>query len=194
VVIHRVDRHLRSDIAVLDGIPITSVRRTLLDLSGRKHPRAERALDHALRQQLVELSGLWSLYEEEWTRGRRGIAILRSRLIDRTPGAAPGESELEDMLATIIRKSGLPRPRYQYPIALGFGPVHLDAAYPDARLAIECDGYAWHMDRVAFERDRQRDMELQALGWRVLRFTWSKLKWEQTYVSDHIRHHLNMPL
>ncbi len=190
VTIHRVDRHMLSDIVVLNGIPVTSVRRTLLDLSGRKHPRAERALDQALRQEQTQLSQLWLLYEEEWTRGRRGIAILRAALIERTPGAAPRDSELEDMLARIIADAGLPTPHYQYPVELSFGRAHIDAAYPESRLAIECDGYAWHADRMAFDRDRERDTELQTLGWRVLRFTWAKLRWRQPYVADHIRHHL----
>lgn len=53
--------------------------------------------------------------------------------------------------------------------------VHLDAAYPEARVAIELDGAAFHGSRAARERDLQRDSALAALGWVVLRFSYERL-------------------
>lgn len=187
IIAHRVDRYLLEEITSVAGIPVTSARRTLLDLCGKKHPRRERALDQALREESVSLPHLWRLYEQEWTRGRRGIAILRDLLAQRTPGEAPTESELEDMLAKIIKDAGLPAPERQYEIALPSGTKYIDFAYPDLLLAIETDGYAWHGDREAFDRDRDRDIELQTLGWRVLRFTYAMLRWEPERVVATIR-------
>ena len=43
------------------------------------------------------------------------------------------------------------------------------------RLVVEVDGYAFHSHREAFERDRHRDAELQAAGYRVLRVTWRRI-------------------
>ena len=43
------------------------------------------------------------------------------------------------------------------------------------RLIVEVDGFAFHGGRAAFERDRRRDAQLQALGHRVLRITWRRL-------------------
>ena len=40
---------------------------------------------------------------------------------------------------------------------------------------MELDGYAAHGTRAAFERDRARDLRLQAEGWRVVRLTWRQL-------------------
>jgi very-short-patch-repair endonuclease len=37
---------------------------------------------------------------------------------------------------------------------------------------VEADGFAFHSDRVAYRRDRERLNELEQLGGRVLRFTW----------------------
>ena len=46
------------------------------------------------------------------------------------------------------------------------GNVFVDFANPVAKVAIECDGAAYHLD---VEKDRRRDAKLQALGWTVYR-------------------------
>jgi very-short-patch-repair endonuclease len=40
---------------------------------------------------------------------------------------------------------------------------------------VETDGYRFHSTRAAFERDRLRDAELAARGFRVIRVTWRQL-------------------
>jgi very-short-patch-repair endonuclease len=50
-------------------------------------------------------------------------------------------------------------------------PAFVDLAYPDARVAIEVDGWDAHGRRNAFDADRARANDLTLLGWRVLRFT-----------------------
>jgi very-short-patch-repair endonuclease len=59
-------------------------------------------------------------------------------------------------------------------------------------LVIELDGYAWHGDRRAFEEDRARDNALQALGWRVVRITWAKLRFDPDGVEALLRTYLNL--
>lgn len=191
IIMHRVDGHLLPEIETVESLPATSVRKTLLDLAGLKHPRTSRALDEALRRRLTTLGNVWLLYENEWIRGRRGVAILRALLQERTPGQAPTHGDLEALFRDILRDFSLPMPIPQLPVPLGPVAVHVDFAYPDAKLAVECDGFAWHADREAFERDRERDIELQARGWTVLRFTWAKLRYEPGYVADQVRHHLS---
>ena len=47
-----------------------------------------------------------------------------------------------------------------------------DFAFPDAKIAIYCDGYTHHKDeRPPFNVDRWQSRELQLRGWLVLRFT-----------------------
>jgi very-short-patch-repair endonuclease len=53
--------------------------------------------------------------------------------------------------------------------------IRLDAAYPDALVAVELDGAAFHGSREARERDLRRDTALAALGWVVLRFSYVRL-------------------
>ena len=191
IIVHRVDAALLAQIELVGGIPVTSVPRTLLDLAGYKHRRVERALDDALQRRLVTLGQMWSFYEEEWIHGRRGVAILRSLLKDRTPDGAPKQSDLEDLFWKLVRDFRLPTPISQYPVVLERASLHVDFAYPDDMVAIECDGYAWHMDREAFERDRVRDNQLQGQGWIVLRYTWSQIRYRQSEVAAEIRFHLD---
>jgi very-short-patch-repair endonuclease len=51
----------------------------------------------------------------------------------------------------------------------------VDFLWRDAQLVVEVDGYAFHRDRAAFERDRRRDAALMAAGLRVMRFTWRQI-------------------
>lgn len=52
----------------------------------------------------------------------------------------------------------------QYPVDKFF----VDFANPVAKVALECDGYAFHLDKA---KDAARDERLRALGWTVYRFT-----------------------
>lgn len=190
--VHRVRKELINEFDAIRGIPVTSARWTILDLAGKKHPRAERCLDQALARDLTSLGQMWRLYEEQWTRGRRGIAILRSFLSIRTPGNAPDDSELERLLDEIIRDYSLPEPARQLWFELPDKRIRVDFCYPGSKLIIEADSYAYHSDREAFETDRDRDNQLQALGWRILRFTWAQLRFEPERVANMIRTHLSL--
>jgi very-short-patch-repair endonuclease len=190
--VHRVDTLADADVSTVGCIPVTSAPRMMQELAAIRHPSTERALDQILREGRVSLEELWTWIEcpDRW--GRRGTRRLRDLLETRTTDRAPTHSEMEDLLKRIVRRHRLPTPRQQWPIALAARTIHADFAYPDGHIAIECDSYAWHMNRKAFEIDRLRDIELQSLGWIVLRFTWAMLKWRQEYVAGQIRHHLAM--
>jgi very-short-patch-repair endonuclease len=90
----------------------------------------------------------------------------------------------------LIDSASLPPPDHQFPVELPFGIVHIDLAYPDAMLALEVDSYSWHLDRQSFEKDRERDIELQSLGWTVFRLTWAMIRYEPDRIVDLIRRHL----
>jgi very-short-patch-repair endonuclease len=188
--VHRVGSLPESERTEAGPIPITSGPRTLLDLASIGHPRLEKALDQMLRTRLIDREEMWLMLDSPDNWARRGTRALAQLLQLRTKERAPTQSEMEDLFRRVVRKHRLPSPQQQYPVALTEGTIHLDFAYPHAAVGIECDSYAWHMDRAAFERDRVRDMELQARGWVVLRFTWSMLRWRDRYVADQVRLHL----
>jgi hypothetical protein len=81
------------------------------------------------------------------------------------------ESELEIRgLRDVVTVPGLPAPQLQYRVDLPGGPVLLDAAWPELKIAVEFDGAAFHGRPADRERDLRRDAALAALGWVVLRF------------------------
>lgn len=194
VTVHRVDRRLLSEIVGVDHHPVTSVRRTILDLAGIRHPRTESVLDSALRRKLTTIGQLWLLLDQEWMCGRRGVRILKNLLAERTEGRAPSDSDLELMTRALIDRAGLPPPVHQFPVELSSGLIHVDLAYPEAMLAIEVDSYMWHMNRKAFEEDRRRDNNLRELGWTVVRLTWAMIRFERERVIELIRAHLGRPV
>ena len=55
------------------------------------------------------------------------------------------------------------------------GRHEVDFLWPEQRLIVEVDGFAFYSTRAAFERDRARDRALQAAGYVVLRITWRQL-------------------
>ncbi len=99
----------------------------------------------------------------------------RHRAADRRQAlrAAAGNpwSILELDLHDIYRANGITGWRGNSAVEAGGNRYVLDVKFDRPRLAVEVDGYEFHANRSAFETDRQRQAELVAAGWRVLRFT-----------------------
>jgi very-short-patch-repair endonuclease len=70
----------------------------------------------------------------------------------------------------------------QFPL----GPYRADFAIPQIRLAIECDGYAWHSDPIKKAKDQARDAELAKYGWTTIRFNEFELKENQGGVQKTV--------
>jgi very-short-patch-repair endonuclease len=92
-------------------------------------------------------------------------------VLERTTGPALTRSEAERLLLRLVRAAGLPPPEHNVRVG-GHEP---DLLWREHRLVVEVDGYTYHSGRAAFERDRVRDAELLASGFRVLRLTWRRL-------------------
>lgn len=167
--IHRV-RDLRADEAtVIDGIPVTTPARTLLDIGETEAARViEQAYATALRMRLVTPGTMRTVVERH--PAHRGAPLWR-RLLAEHGGPAFTRSEAEEMLLDIVRTARLPRPELNVQV-LGH---ELDFLWRDARVVAEVDGYAFHASPHSFAADRRRDAELTAAGYRVLRFTWADL-------------------
>ena len=154
------------ELTVHDGIPTTTPARTLLDLAAVV-PRQtlERALDEA---EVLRLPGPQTLLDR-YPR-RRGAAALRTLLLtSRSP--TPTRTELEAKFLAFLDDWGFDRPLINTIVET----YEVDAAWRDARLIVELDGFDVHKTRTAFERDRKRDRRLTAAGWRVIRLTWRQL-------------------
>ena len=165
------------DVEEVDGASVTSVQRTLLDLA-RRLPvdEATVAADSALRQGLLTTSDLSRLARATG----RGAARARAVASGADPSA---ESVLESLLRVALVAAGL-RPLTQHVIrdAAGGFVARVDFCWPASRLVVEADGYAFHADRAAYRRDRERLNHLERLGWRVLRFTWEDVRHRPEHV------------
>jgi hypothetical protein len=165
-------------VTIIEAIPVTTVERTLFMLAGMIHETdAAIALDDALRRKLTTLPSLDRYLRELSGRGRNGTGVMR-RLLEprRQLGKAP-ESPLETEFLQLIVRSGLPLPVPQFEVRhRGEFVARVDFAYPDAKVAIELDSYAFHSDRSSWERDRSRLSGLTSIGWRVEGITKAKLR------------------
>ena len=151
VIVHRVRALSKREKTMIGMIPVTSPARTILDLAATLHLGALTAVvQFALRQRLTTWDRLCAAVNEA-PRGRRGIAKLRKVLIEGL------DSHLERLMKKLVWSSSLPRPLVHHEVASRSGKgLTIDFGYPAERVAIETDGWAFHSDRDAFQRDREK--------------------------------------
>jgi very-short-patch-repair endonuclease/predicted transcriptional regulator of viral defense system len=179
--IHRATKLRDDEIIVQQGIRVTTVARTLLDLAATLPNRAlERALDQAEIHDLYDLASLDAMARAH--RGERGAAALR-RAIDEDGEPTLTDSELEELMVALCHEHQLEQPIAQAWVA----GLRVDFLFAASRLVVETDGYRYHRTRRAFERDRERDAILARAGHRTLRFTHRQLTREPAMVAATIR-------
>jgi hypothetical protein len=143
--IHR-SRSLRpGSVVCRDGIPVTNPARTIADLRGSASPAEVRAMVRT-----AEVLGL-----------RTALA----------PRKEPTRSELEDLFLDFCERQGFPRPLVNHRI----GELEVDFSWPALKVAIETNSYRFHRGAQAFENDHERDLDLRAAGYDVVRLTWRQL-------------------
>jgi hypothetical protein len=162
------------DMTVVDGIPVTSPERTLFDLGAVCSPLVVRmAFDKARKNGLVSFGSTELALRRLARRGRPGSRILRAVLASRDPTQAPSESEMETLMLDVIERHGLPVPVPQYEIydSRGRFVARVDAAYPEARVAIEYQSYQEHTGPEPLVRDSKRRNALRAIDWESIEAT-----------------------
>jgi predicted transcriptional regulator of viral defense system len=167
--LHRSHSLIACDTDTHQGIPITSVARTLLDLAATVRPdRLERALAQAEHLELYDHRAITELLAR--SNGHRGQkALAEATALD--PKLT--RSEWEIRLLKLVRAAGLPEPLVNLALdAPDHGECKPDFHWPSHNLIVETDGWQTHRTRAAFERDRSKDAALTAAGYRVVRFTW----------------------
>ncbi len=170
--IHRSSTLAPADITTVDGIPCTTIARTLLDLAAVLPRRAiERATDQAEIAGTFDLAALTDqLHRHPRHRGARGLrAVLDGHAIGQTATV----NEFEEAFLAIARRAGLPDPEVNAWLVLPDGEpaIRVDFLWRAQRLAVETDGRRTHGTRLAFERDRRRDQRLTVAKLRPIRVT-----------------------
>lgn len=182
---HRTCLFLEVEHATHRMIPVTTVARTLVDLSARLSiAQLGRALDDGPRRNTVTLAALRQCVGGLAPSPGRRPSMIHNLLRARVPGFDPGDSDLEMRVLRAIVAGELPEPELQHWVRLGARRCRIDLAYPDVRLAIEIDGWDTHRMRTAFDEDRARANDLVVAGWHVLRFTSS---WTDTRIQESVR-------
>ncbi|GLZ45433.1 hypothetical protein Acsp06_16180 [Actinomycetospora sp. NBRC 106375] len=142
-----------------------------------------RLLDRALQQDRVAVESLRQALEEM---GQRHGVVLARRLVALAEGEARSEAERD--AARRLTRARVTGWTANLPVVLpGFGRVVLDIAFPQHRVAIEIDGWAFHRDVDRFRRDGLRQNEVVIGGWRVIRVSWYDLQETPGYLVDVVR-------
>jgi predicted transcriptional regulator of viral defense system len=183
--IHRARRLDPADVAVKDGIPVTSVARTLVDLTdvlGRD--RLLRAIREAEYLRLLDLDALNAAVER--AHGRQRVGVLKEALAAHVPGQIVRE-ELEHRFLELVREADLPMPKTNVKLTARGRRYEIDCLWPEKGIAVELDGRAAHARTMAFESDRRKDAALSAIGLRPLRFTWYRVTREPGEIVAELR-------
>jgi hypothetical protein len=150
------------------GILITTVHRTLLDLAATARPsELERALAQSERLRLYDHRATTDVIARN--NGHHGTHVL-ARAASRKPEWTQNAWEAEFL--NLIRQAGLPEPETNDAFHVpDHGHCEPDYHWPQHRVIVETDGFETHGTRQAFRNDRAKDAALTACGYRVLRFT-----------------------
>jgi hypothetical protein len=182
ITVHR-SLTLTGNVVTCNRIPVTSVARTLIDLAELLDDRQlVRAVNDARIRRLVRNEQLTALVAR--SRGR-----ATSRLGDVLGLGTPTRSVLEDRFLAFVEAHGLPRPEVNQRVV----GHEVDALWREQRLVVELDGRAFHDGPAAFERDRERDADLVAAGYHVMRLTWRRLSVQGDREARRLRGLLEMP-
>jgi very-short-patch-repair endonuclease/predicted transcriptional regulator of viral defense system len=168
-----------------DGIPVTGVSRTVLDLAAVLSKRQlERAMNEAEILRLTDIVSLPALLERHSR--RPGAAALRAVLAAQDALTGPTANDFEERFAALLDVHGLPKPRFNADLVVRGRHYTASRLGLAPRLIVELDGGAVHRTPRAFEEDRKRDRTLTAAGWRTIRVTWRQLRDDPAGVAEDV--------
>lgn len=154
-------------------IPVTTMARTIVDLSSRfTVPELGSITDHALRQGM-RLDDLRRCIGRLPPAPGRRPKVIHAVLGKRLKGYDPGDSDLETEVLRWLVEAGFPPPRQQFRVRMNGRTYKIDLAYPELRIAIELDSWEWHGMglRTPFDHDRTKITQLSLAGWHPIIFT-----------------------
>lgn len=164
-----------------EGLPVTALPRTLLDLAIRARPeQMEGYLERAEDRALLDVRAVEDVLARAG--GHRGRGRLARALALYRPDPTFTRSKFERRFRQLVIAAGLPDPSMNINVA----EFELDAYWPDLRFAVELDLFETHGSRAAFERDRRRQEELKLLGIEMIRITAPRLKREPRVVVQNL--------
>jgi hypothetical protein len=149
---------------ICEGIPVTTVAQTLLDLGGVEPSLLPRALANLDFRGQLDVEQLLAACGS----GRLGSRALRAALHKYQPALAYTNGELEERFLYWCERWGVPLPKFNARLH----GLTVDAYWPAHGLVVELDGYANHSSPAQLRRDRERELILRANGLCVVRYDW----------------------
>jgi hypothetical protein len=178
IALHRVRSLPPEQVTSVDGLPITTIPRVLIDLAGAKDIQPlRRAWEGAQRLRLLDVPAVADLCDR--SPGRR-VKPLRELIAEATDAPDTVE-EFEARFADFLRDHPDLPPAVHNTLIEG----HLvDVHFPGTKLIVELDGREYHWHRR--EQDSERDADLHLAGYFVYRLTWRRLTREPEMVANRI--------
>jgi predicted transcriptional regulator of viral defense system len=189
VTVHQLDDVLPEHRTGIEGLPVTTPARTVVDLAAVVHPARLLSIVEATHHaRIASYSDVGVCVTAIARRGKPGVRRL-ARVLDKlTATKGVTMSKLERLLLERIADAGLPQPVSQYPFpGRLFTNGCVDAAYVDAKLVIEADGRSWHTRIADVKRDRDRDNDAARHGWQTLRLLHEHITADPTGSAELIR-------
>ncbi len=178
-----------SDVTRTEGLVVTSVARTLLDLAKALDERnLQAAFNEADRKDLLKVPELKACAARG--SGIPGITTFRRLVELRNPSVHRTRSELEAIFLELCGCNGIPGPEVNAKL-LGY---EVDCFWPTAGLVVELDGFEFHQGRMSFVNDAARENRLKRAGYNVLRFTHDMVVNHPTDVTELLNIELSQQL
>jgi hypothetical protein len=172
----------------VDGLPVTSIARTVFDLAGLpRHPMAFRnerlrevhmkrttwLVNEAMRSHGLRMIDLIRVLAAIGRRGKPGTGIIRQIVDDLGADYAASASEIEDVFLDMVRAAGIEEPERE--VNLGTKEKWIGRVdfrwRPPRKVIVEIDG-SQHRAPLDRRADRQRDAAFVSEGGKVLRYDW----------------------
>lgn len=169
------------DLTVHDGFPVTTVARTILNLSARSSPaEVESLVSEADRLEILD----WKQLEEASERGPgwKGTRELKRILEAWDPRNGETKSRLERRFLSFCHLHSVPAPL----VNVWLEGFQVDCFWPGKRLVIELDSRGFHADLKTFDSDRSRDVILKNAGYDVRRVTHRHLVEQPGFVLSEV--------
>jgi len=184
VVVHHPSDRLHLIPQRRSNIACTNIVRTLVDLGAVDPAGVDDAVGHALAVDLVNLGALHATVLAHSRQGRAGVGPLRAAIETWSIDGRPADSVLETAMHRLVERYRLPPVEF-HPVVEG---REVDFRVAGTPVLLECDGWIHHgRDRAGFERDRDRDADLVAAGWVVVRFSYRAITIRPGRTADRIR-------
>lgn len=190
----RSTRHLpESDVVIIDGLPVTTVERTICDLASIVPPRkTQHLIEWAITERMMSPRSFMACARSFCRRGRAGSTVVRllsHELLDEQPVPA---SVLEKEGKRLFSAEETHRFDMHFVPPWSDGVLGIvDFAWPAERVIVELDGRRWHMTTKAMESDRRRDRQAASHEWVVMRFGWQEVMERPAQVFNEVRWMLN---